>query len=405
LAGGHAIAAHGILQRPSEDVDLFADWQRRADFPVAVDAVIAAYEAEGFNVQIDLRLDTFARLHLTDPQTPDHQHRVELVANWRAQPPVRMEIGPVLHPDDVMAGKMDALYNRAAARDFLDIDAATPPTPNAGSPGRPGRPGSTSPAAATPSTNCATSPTTPMPDSTGSCSPPRWLASTASTMRTSPNTESTPNTSVRSATEYKIGAQLSPKAEDLTSCAAVCLHLGVLVSNDGAHPICHASQHRRATDPPRRRPDRKRPEERRRQPVVALDVETVSMFKAHHRRQTKARMALGATWGDTGRAFTQPDGKRIHPAWLSEHFDRLVARSGLPPIRLHDLRHGAATLALAAGVDMKAVQEMLGHSSITLTSDTYTSVLPEVARTAAEAAVKLVPRQRTAGLTMGSQAG
>jgi hypothetical protein len=124
LAGGHAIAAHGILQRPSEDVDLFADWQRRADFPVAVDAVIAAYEAEGFNVQIDLRLDTFARLHLTDPQTPDHQHRVELVANWRAQPPVRMEIGPVLHPDDVMAGKMDALYNRAAARDFLDIDAA-----------------------------------------------------------------------------------------------------------------------------------------------------------------------------------------------------------------------------------------------------------------------------------------
>ena len=139
--------------------------------------------------------------------------------------------------------------------------------------------------------------------------------------------------------------------------------------------------------------------------VVALDVETVSSFKAHHRRQTKTRMALGATWGDTGRTFTQPDGTWIHPAWLSEHFDRLVARSGLPPIRLHDLRHGAATLALAAGVDMKVVQEMLGHSSITLTSDTYTSVLPEVARAAAEAAAKLVPRQRTAGLTTGSQAG
>jgi hypothetical protein len=80
LAGGHAVAAHGILQRPSEDVDLFADWQRRADFPVAVDAVIVAYEAEGFDVQIDLRLDTFARLHITDPHNPDHQHRVELVA-------------------------------------------------------------------------------------------------------------------------------------------------------------------------------------------------------------------------------------------------------------------------------------------------------------------------------------
>jgi hypothetical protein len=124
LAGGHAIAAHGILERPSEDVDLFADWQRRADFPTAVDEVIAAYGAEGLDVQVDLRLDTFARLHVTDPGEPDRQHRVELVANWRAQPPVQMDIGPVLHPDDVMAGKMDALYNRAAARDFLDIDAA-----------------------------------------------------------------------------------------------------------------------------------------------------------------------------------------------------------------------------------------------------------------------------------------
>ncbi|MFC6930513.1 tyrosine-type recombinase/integrase [Actinomadura yumaensis] len=56
----------------------------------------------------------------------------------------------------------------------------------------------------------------------------------------------------------------------------------------------------------------------------------------------------------------------------------------MPPVRLHDLRHGAATLALAAGVELKVVQEMLGHSSIVLTADTYTSVLPEVAHTAAE---------------------
>lgn len=80
--------------------------------------------SEGLDVQVDLRQDTFARLHVTDPGEPDRQHRVELVANWRAQPPVQMDIGPVLHADDVMAGKMDALYNRAAARDFLDIDAA-----------------------------------------------------------------------------------------------------------------------------------------------------------------------------------------------------------------------------------------------------------------------------------------
>jgi hypothetical protein len=124
LAGEHTIAAHGILARPSEDVDMFADWQRRADFPAAVDEMIAAYRAEGYRVDVDLRLDTFARLRVTDAAHPQLPQRVELVANWRAQPPVEMEIGPVLHPDDVMAGKMDALCNRAAARDFLDIDAA-----------------------------------------------------------------------------------------------------------------------------------------------------------------------------------------------------------------------------------------------------------------------------------------
>jgi integrase len=65
----------------------------------------------------------------------------------------------------------------------------------------------------------------------------------------------------------------------------------------------------------------------------------------------------------------------------------------LPPIRLHDLRHLAATLALAAGVEMKVVSAMLRHKTLAITADTYTSVLPEVARAAAEAASRIVPRQ------------
>lgn len=102
----------------------------------------------------------------------------------------------------------------------------------------------------------------------------------------------------------------------------------------------------------------------------------------------------------------RPTGEWVEPNCLSDYFERLVRKAGLPPIRLHDLRHGAATIALAAGTEMKAVQDMLGHSSISLTSDTYTSVLPELARDAAEAAVRLVPRQgskRSAGLTSGTQ--
>ncbi|WP_240522173.1 tyrosine-type recombinase/integrase [Amycolatopsis vastitatis] len=77
---------------------------------------------------------------------------------------------------------------------------------------------------------------------------------------------------------------------------------------------------------------------------------------------------------------------------MTARFQELTRQAGLPPIRLHDLRHGAATLALAAGADMKVVQSMLRHSSITVTMDTYTTVLPEVALAAAEATAKIVPR-------------
>jgi len=68
----------------------------------------------------------------------------------------------------------------------------------------------------------------------------------------------------------------------------------------------------------------------------------------------------------------------------------------VPPIRLHDLRHGAATLALAAGTDQKVIQAMLGHASIVLTADTYTSVLPDLARQTAEAiAAEILQAART----------
>jgi hypothetical protein len=68
----------------------------------------------------------------------------------------------------------------------------------------------------------------------------------------------------------------------------------------------------------------------------------------------------------------------------------LVTAAGLPPVRLHDLRHGAATLAHLAGTDLKTIQDQLGHSSIVLTADTYTSVLPAAQYKAAEATAQLV---------------
>jgi hypothetical protein len=124
LAGGYAIRAHGMGNRPSGDVDLFTDWQRRADFPAVVDLVIEALTKSGFVVNVDARADTFARLLVIPRGEPDTEpQKMELAADWRAHPPVTLNIGPVLHPDDAVNNKMAALYGRALARDFLDIDA------------------------------------------------------------------------------------------------------------------------------------------------------------------------------------------------------------------------------------------------------------------------------------------
>ena len=124
LAGGYAVRAHGMGDRPSGDVDLFTDWQRRADFPAVADLVIEALTDNGFVVHVDARAETFARLLVSRDDEPDAEpQKVELAADWRAHPPVTLSVGPVLHPDDAVSNKMAALYGRALARDFLDIDA------------------------------------------------------------------------------------------------------------------------------------------------------------------------------------------------------------------------------------------------------------------------------------------
>jgi integrase len=131
--------------------------------------------------------------------------------------------------------------------------------------------------------------------------------------------------------------------------------------------------------------------------MVALDAETAAVLRDHRARQHAARSSWGEAWVDSGLVFTCEDGSALHPASVTARFERLAREADLPPIRLHDLRHGAATLALAGGANLKVVSEMLGHSSIGITADTYTSVLPEVARAAAEAAARLVPRRTPAG--------
>jgi integrase len=128
--------------------------------------------------------------------------------------------------------------------------------------------------------------------------------------------------------------------------------------------------------------------------MVALDEETNQAVLARIAQQEQEREAWGEGWQDTGRIFTQEDGSILHPGKVSDLFERLVEAAGLPPIRLHDLRHVAATLMLAAGVDVKVVSETLGHSDTRITRDIYQSVLDDLARDAAEKVVQLVPHAR-----------
>ncbi|MGH3858824.1 tyrosine-type recombinase/integrase [Actinokineospora sp.] len=127
--------------------------------------------------------------------------------------------------------------------------------------------------------------------------------------------------------------------------------------------------------------------------LIPLDRGTVDVLRAHRDRQRQWRDEAGPDWTDTDLVFTRRDGNAWHPADVTDRFRLLADTGGLPPVRLHDLRPGAATLALAAGAEMKTVQELLGHASYALTADTYTSTLPEYARTAAENAANLVPRR------------
>lgn len=128
---------------------------------------------------------------------------------------------------------------------------------------------------------------------------------------------------------------------------------------------------------------------------VAFDPDTKTLLARHQIQSKKQRLAYGPGYIDTGLVFTEPDGTPLSPERVHDRFQRLTEKAGLPPIRLHDLRHGAATHALSAGVDVKVVSEMLGHSNTQITRDTYTSVVRETQHAAAQAIAGVIGRSRT----------
>ena len=95
-------------------------------------------------------------------------------------------------------------------------------------------------------------------------------------------------------------------------------------------------------------------------------------------------------WGRIARYFCRPDGGPLHPERFSRTFSRESAHAGLPAIRLHDLRHTWATLALSAGEHPKVVQERLGHANVSITLDVYSHVSERLHSDAASRIASLI---------------
>ena len=106
---------------------------------------------------------------------------------------------------------------------------------------------------------------------------------------------------------------------------------------------------------------------------------------------------MGAAYVESGLVCTKEDGSQLHPAFVTKQMQKIAQDAGLPQNRLHDLRHGMASMHLAAGASMELVSKLVGHSSRALTADTYSHLMPGVGRSAAEAIEGLVPRGADGG--------
>lgn len=122
---------------------------------------------------------------------------------------------------------------------------------------------------------------------------------------------------------------------------------------------------------------------------VALGPQTLAVLRRHRLSQAEARLAIGA-YEDHGLVFASPLGTPVDPSHLRRVWARIVKQAGLAHLKFHDTRHICATLMLQSGINPKVASERLGHSSVAITLDVYSSVLPTLQAGAAEAVEELV---------------
>lgn len=113
-------------------------------------------------------------------------------------------------------------------------------------------------------------------------------------------------------------------------------------------------------------------------------------MKKVYKQQIEYKLLLGQTYHDLDLVFARKNGKPIQPTEMARNYRKVVSSTDLPYIRFHDLRHTHATLLLQKGVHPKIVSERLGHSTIGITMDTYTHVLPNMQKEAAQQFEQLI---------------
>ncbi len=126
--------------------------------------------------------------------------------------------------------------------------------------------------------------------------------------------------------------------------------------------------------------------------TVDVGPAVVDALTAHRKTSDEEQRRYGVPSKDTGLVFVQLDGQGYHPDRLRELFQALARKAGVPVIRLHDARHSCATLALDAGLHPKVVQQLLGHSSWSVTMDLYSHRVDRLQRDATVRLEKLVHR-------------
>ncbi|MGG3466769.1 site-specific integrase [Neobacillus pocheonensis] len=123
---------------------------------------------------------------------------------------------------------------------------------------------------------------------------------------------------------------------------------------------------------------------------ITITPSLVKELKKIYKQQLENKLSFGQEYHDLDLVFSQINGKPIQPTEMARNYRKMVDKSGLPYIRFHDLRHTHATLLLQQGVHPKVVSERLGHSTIGITMDTYTHVLPNMQKEAAHLLEQLI---------------